>query len=66
MESKGAVGRLDHERAAALARFVEEVLRRRKDLLRTQFQRGRAAVGEQAGNGRLTIEIRLPLSTEAV
>ena len=57
-----AFGRLDHAGAAALARFVEEILRRRKDLLRTQFRRGRTAVGEQAGNGRLTIEIRLPLS----
>ena len=65
-EPQGAIGRLDYERAAALARCVDEVLRYCRDILCAQFERGRAGVAEQAGNGRLTIEIRLPLSTEAV
>jgi hypothetical protein len=49
-EIRRAVGRLDHQWEAALARFVDEVLRHPKGILRAQFERRRAAMGERLNN----------------
>jgi len=46
-EIRRAVGRLDHQWEAALTRFVDEVLRHPKGILRAQFERRRAAMGER-------------------
>ena len=53
-ESEGPIGRLDHERAPALARCVDEVFRRRRDILCAQFERGRAAMSEGLDHMHLT------------